>query len=201
MNQIINSLVDILTQSSISINSDSRDIIIDQFRSVNKSGLYTIAKLGDILVLHGRNYAYLFVLDCTDSEKEVSNSQIYNMNVNSGYKVTIDGDGVPRCNLFFNHKYLYQDYTKMNETDTGRFLLNLRYVYVNLLRYAYPMIKEQFLNIAAAVCAVVTANKIALPINPTIIAHYLEVTPAMAEAILDKYDYEKDDFVGIPWLF
>ena len=110
MKQIINSLVDILSQNNIPINTDSRDIVIDQFRSVNKSGLYTIAKLEDIIVLHCRNYAYLFVLDCTDSEKEVPNSQIYNMNVNSGYRITIDGDGIPRCNLFFNHKYLYQDY-------------------------------------------------------------------------------------------
>ena len=89
----------------------------------------------------------------------------------------------------------------MNEQDTGRFLLNIRYVCVNILRYTYPELKEQFTNIGAAVAAVAIGNLLGLALTPTLVAKYFEMRPELAEAVMDKYDYEKQEFIGIPWLF
>ena len=147
-----------------------------------------------------KNVRY-FILDCADKEKEVSNSQVYNMNVNSGYRVTTTRYGYPQCNIFFNKRYLIQDPKTMNEQDTGRFLLNIRYVCVNILRYTYPELKEQFTNIGAAVAAVAIGNLLGLALTPTLVAKYFEMRPELAEAVMEKYDYEKQEFIGIPWLF
>ena len=175
--------------------------ILDQFRSVNRSNEYTIEACPLMSVFtHGHVVRY-FILDCTNKEKEVSNSQVYNMNTTSGYRVTINKYGNPQCNIFFNKKYLIQDPRTMNEQDTGRFLLNIRYVCINILRYSYPELKEQFTNIGAAVAAVAIGNLLGLSLTPTLVAKYFEMRPELSEAVIDKYDYEKHEFIGIPWLF
>ena len=79
--------------------------------------------------------------------------------------------------------------------------MNIRYALLNIIRTAYPAMKDNLANIAATVCAVVIANKLGLAITPTMVAHYFELNPQMGEMVIDKYDYEKNQFVGIPWLF
>ena len=193
-------VIELAHESDKTFDIDTKAVLY-QFRSVNQSNTYTIEACPLSFSITSMKNVRYFILDCADKEKEVSNSQVYNMNVNSGYRVTTTRYGYPQCNIFFNKRYLIQDPKTMNEQDTGRFLLNIRYVCVNILRYTYPELKEQFTNIGAAVAAVAIGNLLGLALTPTLVAKYFEMRPELAEAVMEKYDYEKQEFIGIPWLF
>lgn len=180
--------------------SDEDDAVIEQFRSVNKTNTYTIDVYPLFISVRGKT-AQIYELGTSDSEKTISNSQIYNMNVNSGYRVTIDNRGFLICNIFLRKDFLSKKPDSLDASETGLFILNLRYVILNMLKFGYPELKEQYINIGAAVGAVAVANLIGLSFTPSMVAKYLEVSPQMAEAIFEKYDYEKHKFNGIPWLF
>lgn len=177
--------------------------LITQFRSVNKSGKYDISFIPFRCDIY-HTKVYLYALE-SFPEGGISNSQVYNMNLNSGYSVSTEIDDDTNeslvCNVFFNKEFLTSDIKTFDEAKTGRFLLNIRYSLLNIIRTAYPAMKDNLANIAATVCAVVIANKLGLAITPTMVAHYFELNPQMGEMVIDKYDYEKNQFVGIPWLF
>ena len=182
--------------------ADHSNSVITQFRDANKSGKYQISLIPYIAKVYNTR-VFFYALEGV-GDVEISNSQVYNMNVNSGYSVSIGtfgGEEVLDCNVFINKEFLTNDIKNFNESKSGKFLLNIRYLLLNIIHTAYPAMKDNFANISASVCAVVVANKLGLAITPTMIAHYFELNPQMGEMIIDKYDYEKDCFIGIPWLF
>ena len=105
------------------------------------------------------------------------------------------------CNIFFNEKYLHIPISKLSEKETGLFLANLRYACMHIMKFRYPQMDQKFSNIAGAVMAVGVAKEMQIPFTPTLLGHYLEVTPQLAEAIIDKYDAENHCYIGIPWIF
>lgn len=186
--------------------TDDSNPVINQFRAANQSGKYAISLIPHSIKVYNTKVSFYALEGVGDTE--ISNSQVYNMNVNSGYSMTINmtaDDLVPydalTCNVFINKEFLIDNPKNFKESKTGKFLLNLRYLLLNIMHTAYPAMKDNFSNIAASVCAVVIANKLGLSITPTLIAHYFELNPQMGEMILDKYDYEKNKFIGVPWLF
>lgn len=174
--------------------------VISQFKSINQTNGFELKKLrGGIVV--GSRIIDPYTISNKKDDSEVSNAQIYNMNLNSGYNIAINQYGKIICNIFFNEKYLHIPISKLSEKETGLFLANLRYACMHIMKFCYPQMDQKFSNIAGAVMAVGVAKEMQIPFTPTLLGHYLEVTPQLAEAIIDKYDAENHCYIGIPWIF
>ena len=174
--------------------------VISQFKSINQTSGFELKKLKGAIVVRAK-IINLYTISNKNDDSEVSNAQIYNMNLNSGYNIAINRYGKMICNIFFNERYLHIPISKLSEKDTGLFLANLRYACMHIMKFCYPHMDQKFSNIAGAVMAVGVAKEMQILFTPTLLGHYLEVTPQLAEAIIDKYDAENHCYIGIPWIF
>lgn len=177
------------------------DKAIQQFQSINQTNGFELERLMGCVNLIGNTWVDVFTISNKNEETDVSNAQIYNLNLNSGYNITIGHNGIAVCNIFFNKKFLHTPIAKLSEKETGLFLANLRYACMHIMKFRYPQMDQKFSNIAGAVMAVGVAKEMQIPFTPTLLGHYLEVTPQLAEAIIDKYDAENHCYIGIPWIF
>lgn len=177
------------------------DKLIQQFQSINQTNGFELERLMGCIDLLNSTWIDVFTISNKNEEAEVSNAQIYNLNLNSGYNITIGHNGMEVCNIFFNKKFLHTPIAKLSEKETGLFLANLRYACMYIMKFSYPQMDQKFSNIAGAVMAVGVAKEMQIPFTPTLLGHYLEVTPQLAEAIIDKYDAENHCYIGVPWIF
>lgn len=212
MNNIVDSLSTYLNRISDpefmkteSIESGIEDPIIKHFRSVNLSNNYTIEALPDYIIVGSdftRVKAYSIAYSGKEVGKGISIAQITNMNLSSGYSVSVDYSGSFRCNVFFLNKCIETfKHVSSNEHDIRRAVINLKPVCTHILSVAYPKLGEKYINVAGGVVAVAVARRIKLPVTPSILSEAYHCTIPLAEAIIEKYDLRANSFVDIPWMF
>lgn len=178
------------------------DSTIDQFRSMNMSNGYTIKRAYGTIPLSAGNdcICKVYSVGSTNEDNPVTIRQLYNINVTSGYRYSMS-DYEPMCNTFFRKDFIEcSDLTKLDRDQTKFFLKNLRDVCINIIKYRYFMIEEKFHAIASTIIATAVAGRLGIAVTPEFIGEVFGCSIALAEVIIDKYDHDSGDFIGIPWM-
>ena len=205
MNRIIIGMVHTIKNAKEAEVSNEGDVC-EQFHSVNLANGFHLYKVNDaefsaIATPYYRKNVQMYVVS-RDDDKEISDKQLYNLNNNSGYRLTLDTSfGTPICNYFMDASLIHVDnFAKLSKDQIQRLLKNLWYASENIVQYAYPELGTRYANIAASVVGVAVARHLQVPVIPTELADAYKCSNALAESILDEYDVETGKFQGLPWM-
>ena len=205
MNHIIIGMVNNIKDAKNAEVSNEGDVC-EQFHSVNLANGFHLYKVADawfsaIATPYYRKKVQMYIIS-RDDDKEISDKQLYNLNNNSGYRVTLDTSyGTPICNYFMDSSLVNVDnFAKLSKYQIQRLLKNLWYASENIVQFAYPELGTRYANIAASVVGVAVARHLQVPVIPTELADAYKCSNALAESILDEYDVETGKFQGLPWM-
>lgn len=205
MNRIIIGMVHTIKNAKEAEVSNEGDVC-EQFHSVNLANGFHLYKVNDaefsaIATPYYRKNVQMYVVS-RDDDKEISDKQLYNLNNNSGYRLTLDPSyGTLICNYFMDASLVHvDDFAKLSKDQIQRLLKNLWYASENIVQYAYPELGTRYANIAASVVGVAVARHLQVPVIPTELADAYKCSNALAESIMDKYDVETGKFQGLPWM-
>ena len=201
---------------NVDIVEDENDPVITQFKSMNLGNGYNIYRIRDNTFKYCTlpdAYMCLYLID--RGNKPISNPQIFNLNMSSGYRVQFDEIGRIIANVFmekelalyrqyeeseYGERKLVRDFKDMDKATADRFIRNMRAVCNNLILFAYPNMDIKNANVGASVIAVAVVRSLGVPVTPSDLADSYSCSVPLAEAIIDKYSVSEEKFIGLPWM-
>lgn len=198
-------VIDNLTEEDLK-HATTNDPVCKQFKSRNQSGVYEMNLKLHSVRIGDKGFANFYGIRSTNEEKTpLTDAMIYNINTTSSYRFTLYGGGTYAINCFFKESYFH---TLMRDMDNGTlnsFLKNLRAVYINVFQITYPFMDKNQALIAANVAAVGVLKELKAPFTPLQVSEALNVTPIIAEDIIDKYTPSSDEndegtIDGLGWM-
>lgn len=161
---------------------------------INRSGNTFYYQVYDIQA------GYVFSVDGIN--EELSDKFIYNLNTISPYRYFIrETSWELNRNLFICKKFIGGPAPSLYDINKQKsYINNILACTLNAIEISYGQLDTKHKTIMASVLTGAIARNVNIPLTPMYFADILNTNDTVAEAILQKYDPDTENFDGLPWI-
>lgn len=146
------------------------------------------------------NHDLIFAIKWTEP---LSDQYLRNLNVISPYRYRITeytNRPVSR-NVFIDWDFVGKPIKEIS-SDSGvakHYINNVLSMTINLIAGLAPDLEVDHRNMFGIMATTVSCNKLGLALTPEFLADALGTNRTIAEQVIEKFDYETNEFIGLPW--
>lgn len=133
----------------------------------------------------------------------LSDQYLRNLNVISPYRYRLtDHAGGKICrNLFIDDLFVGMSIKEISSEPSRakHYINNVLSMVINLIAGRFDQLEVDHRNMFGIIVTTVICNKLGLPLTPEFLADALGTNKVIAEQVIEKFDYEANEFIGLPW--
>ena len=134
----------------------------------------------------------------------LSDQYLRNLNVMSPYRYRVTNHVKTNeiCrNLFIDDMFVGMPISEISADSTRakHYINNVLSMTINMIAGHFPELEVDHRNMFGIVVTTIICTKLGIAITPEFLADALGTTKTIAEAVIEKYDYGENQYIGLPW--